>query len=36
MEGRVRLLGGTFGITSAKNKGTKIAFAVPADGGPAA
>jgi two-component system CheB/CheR fusion protein len=32
MEGRIRSLGGTFTITSEKDKGTKIAFAIPADG----
>jgi two-component system CheB/CheR fusion protein len=32
MEGRIRSLGGTFTITSEKDKGTKITFTVPADG----
>jgi signal transduction histidine kinase len=36
MEGRLRLLGGAFQITSAKDKGTKITFAVPMDGTSAA
>jgi two-component system, chemotaxis family, CheB/CheR fusion protein len=31
MEGRIRLLGGTFNLTSEKDKGTKIIFAVPPD-----
>ncbi|MFA4901499.1 MAG: chemotaxis protein CheB [Desulfobaccales bacterium] len=32
MEGRIRSLGGTFTITSEKDKGTKITFTVPTDG----
>jgi signal transduction histidine kinase len=36
MESRIRHLGGTFQITSAKAKGTKVGFSVPADKMPAA
>lgn len=36
MEGRIRLLGGTFRITSEADKGTKVAFSVPTGGAPAA
>jgi two-component system CheB/CheR fusion protein len=36
MEGRIRSLGGTFTITSEKDKGTKITFTVPTDGNEAA
>jgi two-component system sensor histidine kinase UhpB len=32
MEGRIRLLGGSFTITSEADKGTSIAFSIPADG----
>jgi signal transduction histidine kinase len=32
MEGRIRSLGGTFTLTSEKDKGTKITFTVPTDG----
>jgi two-component system CheB/CheR fusion protein len=32
MEGRIRLLGGAFTITSEVDKGTKITFSVPTDG----
>ncbi|MHB9073201.1 MAG: chemotaxis protein CheB [Desulfobaccales bacterium] len=32
MEGRIRSLGGTFTISSAKDKGTKITFTIPTDG----
>jgi two-component system CheB/CheR fusion protein len=36
MEGRIRLLGGSFNITSEVDKGTKVVFSVPTDGTPAA
>jgi two-component system CheB/CheR fusion protein len=33
MEGRIRFLGGSFKVSSEKDKGTKITFTVPTDGG---